>query len=68
MVFDNRTAKTYHNTKMQTHRTELFEEQYQRWYPNGKKIVPQDVALTPLSLAIWFADDGIQNKAVHAWI
>lgn len=29
-----------------------------RWYPNGKKIVPRDIVLTPTSLAHWFCGDG----------
>lgn len=28
------------------------------WYPKGKKIVPESVRITPLSLAVWFCDDG----------
>ena len=37
--------------------TSLFELR-QKWYPNGKKIVPLDLELDPLSIAIWFFDDG----------
>ena len=29
-----------------------------KWYPEGKKIVPEDINLTPLAIAIWFMDDG----------
>ena len=28
------------------------------WYPDGKKIVPADLQLTPLSIAVWYMDDG----------
>ena len=32
---------------------------YSDWYPEGRKIVPADLeTLTPLSLAVWFCDDG----------
>jgi hypothetical protein len=31
---------------------------YERWYANGKKIVPQDIILTPLSTLHWFYGDG----------
>jgi hypothetical protein len=31
---------------------------YQRWYPNRKKEIPEDLKLTPLICAIWFCDDG----------
>jgi hypothetical protein len=31
---------------------------YNKWYPNGKKLVPKDLILTPLILTEWFCDDG----------
>lgn len=36
----------------------VFTALRKQWYPEGKKIVPKDIALTPLTLAVWFADDG----------
>lgn len=35
-----------------------LREQRDRWYPNGKKRVPKDVRLTPLSVRTWFLEDG----------
>ena len=35
-----------------------FSELRKLWYPEGKKIVPVDLKLTPLTTAIWFCDDG----------
>lgn len=32
--------------------------QARRWYPNGKKIVPQDVRITPTSIFLWYLGDG----------
>ncbi len=29
-----------------------------RWYPNGKKIVPNDLHLTPITIANWIMGDG----------
>ncbi len=29
-----------------------------KWYPNGVKIVPIDINLDPIAIAIWFMDDG----------
>ena len=29
-----------------------------QWYPEGKKIVPNDLVLDPMILAVWFMDDG----------
>lgn len=31
---------------------------YNQFYRNGKKIIPNDLKLDPLSLAVWFMDDG----------
>lgn len=36
----------------------VFKQQLDRWYPNGEKIVPKDVRLTPLSIAHWYWGDG----------
>lgn len=33
-----------------------------RWYPNGKKIVPDDVRLTPRSAYWWYIGDGYKTK------
>jgi len=35
-----------------------FLEQRNRWYPQGSKIVPKDVILTPLSVMLWYLGDG----------
>ena len=31
---------------------------YNQFYRNGKKVIPSDLKLNPLSLAVWFMDDG----------
>lgn len=31
---------------------------YNKWYPNGTKIVPRDLKLSPMILSEWFCDDG----------
>lgn len=33
----------------------------QRWYPNGKKIVPKDLILTPIMARQWYIGDGSLN-------
>jgi hypothetical protein len=38
-------------------RPELKEER-ERWYPQGKKSVPQDLVLTPETIAHWICGDG----------
>lgn len=40
----------------------FFTELRRKWYPKGIKIVPRDIKLTPLMLAIWFCDDGSNHK------
>jgi len=38
----------------------------QRWYPNGEKIVPQDLILTPIMARQWFiGDGGLHNQVGH---
>ena len=39
---------------------------YKRFYINGSKIVPDDLLIDPLSLAVWFMDDGCKSyRAVY---
>ena len=40
----------------------LFTKWRTQFYVDGKKVVPKNIFLTPLSLAIWFMDDGYFNK------
>jgi uracil-DNA glycosylase len=35
-----------------------FSELRKKWYPVGKKVVPNGLKLTPMSLAVWWMDDG----------
>jgi len=39
-----------------------LQEQRKRWYPKDKKRVPEDVVLSPLSIAYWFCGDGTYDK------
>jgi recombination protein RecA len=34
---------------------------YRRFYPDKHKVVPRDLTLDPLSLAVWFMDDGSKS-------
>lgn len=40
----------------------FLTKQYNRWYPNNKKIVPKDIKITPLLLKHWFYGDGSSYK------
>ena len=39
-----------------------FKYQKSRWYPEGKKRVPRDLILSPVTMAHWFAGDGTYNS------
>lgn len=56
--FDKRTNKTYSKFYFRTQVSDIFTEFRNKWYPNGIKIVPKDIDLTPIVCAIWFCDDG----------
>lgn len=57
-IFDKRTQKTYKRISLRTRADSDFLSFFKEWYPNKKKIIPADLILTPLIVAIWFADDG----------
>jgi len=40
----------------------LFTEERQRWYPNGKKIIPPDFRFSPISMNIAYLGDGHLDK------
>ena len=35
---------------------------YEKFYSQGRKVIPAGFKLNPLSLAVWFMDDGSKNK------
>ncbi len=35
---------------------------YSKFYRNGKKIIPKGINLSPLSLAVWYMDDGSKSR------
>jgi hypothetical protein len=39
-----------------------FEEFRRRFYVDNRKVVPDDLVLTPASLAVWFMDDGSRKS------
>ena len=55
---DERTNKKYFRSQIKTYTNETFTEQYNRWYRNGIKHLPQDLVLTPLICLIWYIGDG----------
>lgn len=57
-VFDNRTNKYYTSNRGTSRCFAFLKEQRKRWYPDGKKIVPKDVKITPKSVMLWYLGDG----------
>ena len=43
----------------------VFTNYYEWFYKGGKKVVPNDLTLNGLSLAVWFMDDGSRSR--NAW-
>ncbi len=57
-VFDGKAINGSPSFLLRTMKYVNFTKERQRWYPNGKKIVPHDVKLSPLALAYWYWGDG----------
>lgn len=59
---DIRTGKSYktYNTKSNFFHNLLDE--YNRWYINGVKIIPNDIKLTPIMCYWWFVCDGYNTN------
>jgi hypothetical protein len=56
-IFDKRTKQVYHRVTVRTKALECLRPYYMEWYKNKIKVIP-NIKLTPLIVAIWFADDG----------
>ena len=48
----------YMEARLWTRRDPFFTMMHRRWYPGGRKEVPLDLTLTPVSSANWFMGDG----------
>jgi hypothetical protein len=57
-VYDKRTTKTYPRHWMRSLVNEDVTNAHARWYPEGKKRLPEELTITPLLLLHWFLDDG----------
>ncbi len=62
---DKRTGKCYNTSYIRTLSDWYFKEQRERWYPEGKKIVPKDIKLTREMLTQWFMGDGSAGIYAH---
>lgn len=67
LIVERRKVKKYlAGYSYNTHQHPVFTDLRNKWYPNSKKIVPTDLKLTPLTIAIWFCDDG-SNSFDHRY-
>ena len=57
VIDEKRTAYRFY-TKQLPELTKLWEE----FYKNKRKVIPASLKLDPLSLAVWFMDDGSRSK------
>lgn len=55
---DRRYGKTYGRVAFCTQRHPDFMEAYRRWYGTGVRRLPQMLTLSPVTVAVWLADDG----------
>ena len=54
--YDKRFDKTYSSFRFWTR--QYFLHWRNKFYVNNKKVIPRDIQLTPLALAVWYMDDG----------
>lgn len=61
--FDKRTTKTYYRYVVRSILNERFTDLRYKWYPNGKKIIPNNIKLTNITCLFWYVGDGglVQN-------
>ena len=57
-VYDKRTKKTYTRYTFRSITDKGFTPEYDRWYIDGVKHVPNDLKLNPLKCLIWYIGDG----------
>lgn len=55
------TSKRHNGFQFRTIAHPVFSDLREMWYPDGKKIVPTSIKLTPRAVAIWYCDDGTNN-------
>lgn len=67
--FDKRTKKTYKGWHFSTYSLDVFNVYHRIFYRNKKRIVPENIDKllnSPLSLAVWFMDDGSKRTDCNA--
>lgn len=59
-------GRSHYKCGLSTRVSSFATSQHPRWYPDGRKEVPDDLALTPISLAYWFMGDGCSYRKKNA--
>lgn len=59
---DRRTGKTYVQNRITTKVSDYLTSIYPLWYNNGKKVVPEDLAINSEVLLWWYLGDGHLHK------
>lgn len=67
-IINNRIIKDSGLYSIYTEQNQAFNKYRDIWYPFGIKYVPSDIKLTPLSIAIWFQDDGYYKKSSKTYM
>lgn len=60
---ENKKIKDNGIVTINTCQNQSFNSFRDIWYPFGIKMVPSNIVLTPLTLAVWFQDDGYKHKS-----
>jgi len=55
---DSRTGRVYHCSELRTFSDPYFARQRERWYRDGRKVVPGDLRISRPLLLHWFLCDG----------
>lgn len=64
--YDHRYDTNYKYVSFKTRNIPAFLDYYNNWYGSGTRKVPLNIELTPLILAVWFADDGhVSSGGAH---
>ncbi len=64
VIDEKRIAYRFFYTRQHSELTQL----HFAFYRNGKKYIPDNLQITPLSLAVWFMDDGSRCRASDVYL
>jgi len=59
---DKRNGNTIINFFTKTHSSNTLLKEYNRWYKNGSKVIPNDIILSPVFCYWWYVCDGFLSR------